>query len=76
MGEDFSLISGKKIYNKETQEETEEKIKVSNAFKPRATTTKMIMTTKHMKIRETFVTEKDKNKDDNSILYTTREKTQ
>ena len=38
----------------------------------------MIMTAKHMKIRETFVTEKDKNKyeDDNSILYTTREKTQ
>ena len=36
----------------------------------------MIMTTKHMKIRETFVTEKDKNEDDNSILYTTREKTQ
>ena len=29
------------------------------------------MTAKHMKIRETFVTKKDKNKDDNSIVYST-----
>ena len=42
------------------------KIKVSNEFKLRATTTYMI-TTKHRKIRETFVTTKDKNKNDNSI---------
>ena len=42
------------------------KIKVSNEFKLRATTTYMI-TTKHRKIRETFVTTKDKNKNDKSI---------
>ena len=28
-----------------------------------------MIATKHMKIRETFVTTKDKNKDDNSIEY-------